>query len=175
MRIFDLCVVAFAHAQARYHRKVHDRLGVYVKEYLDGIKRSPRLVQGANESRARTSTESARPVLPPDLGTGAGVERHWREAWHTYANAVESFQIITPGEFLFSYYILDEADRQHVKPPLELLRSTIDLDLIDPTRMLVNSPRTLGPKRQVYPDRRLLCHRRYPAPIPPRSLLELGS
>jgi hypothetical protein len=97
MRIFDLCVVAFSHAQARYHTKVHERLGAYTKEYLDGIKRSPRLVQGGDESRARKSTEIASPAPPPDLGTGAGVERHWREGWHAYADAVEHFQIIKPG------------------------------------------------------------------------------
>jgi hypothetical protein len=98
MRIFDLCVYAFSQAQARYHSKVHEKLVAYTKEYLDGIKRSPRLVQGGNESRARTSAEIASPAPPADLGTGAGVERHWREGWQNYADAVEQFQIVKPGE-----------------------------------------------------------------------------
>jgi hypothetical protein len=83
MRIFDLCICSFATAQAQYHRTIHEKLGGYVREYLDGIKRSPEIVQHGEEKL--------------DLRTGEGVVGNWKKGWTPFADAVDRFQITKPG------------------------------------------------------------------------------
>lgn len=82
MRIFDLCICSFAHAQAKYHSTVQEKVEGYAKEYLDGIKRSPDPQLGEI-----------------DLRTGKGVEKNWRAGWQPFADVIENFAIIKPGTF----------------------------------------------------------------------------
>jgi hypothetical protein len=83
MRIFDLCICAFANAQARYHATVQEKVEAYIKEYIDGIKRSPEIPQGQDEVQ--------------ELRTGRGVERNWKAGWQPFSAMIDNFQIIKPA------------------------------------------------------------------------------
>jgi len=90
MRIFDLCICSFANAQAKYHSTVQEKVEGYVKEYLDGIKRSPDPQLGEI-----------------DLGTGRGVEKNWRAGWQPFVDVIENFAITKPGASFCSSYLSD--------------------------------------------------------------------
>lgn len=92
MRIFDLAMCAFAQAQASYHYRVRERMGEYVAQYLDGIKRSPAIKQ----SSPRLTTDR-RQEQEIDNRSIAGIVRNWSDAWSPYADAVDRFQCTKPG------------------------------------------------------------------------------
>ena len=98
MRIFDLAMCAFADSQAKYHSKVRDRIGLYIRDHLDGLdggsvtRRSPGV---SLESRGSRS-----PAPPTDLKSIAGIVRNWSDAWAPYGDAVDNFQSTKPGESL---------------------------------------------------------------------------
>lgn len=94
MRIFDLAICAFSAAQAGYHAKVHERMGDYVREHLDGVKRSPKVTQGGPGLAVAGGSSSAGTA---DLGSIAGIVRYWSDAWTPYAEAVDHFQCTKPG------------------------------------------------------------------------------
>jgi hypothetical protein len=89
MRIFDLCICSFANAQAKYHSTVQEKVEEYMKEYLDGIKRSPDPQLGE-----------------VDLRTRKGVERNWRAGWQPFADIIENFAITKPGTSIHLFEML---------------------------------------------------------------------
>jgi hypothetical protein len=122
MRIFDLVVIGFSRAQARYHAAVRDGLTRYMSEQLR--QKATRRLSG-NIATNRNSTATAgggiasilaasgamREVRPADgsvfhvgdeeLQTTNGIVQAWKEAWAPYAHAMDHLESTRPGELAY--------------------------------------------------------------------------
>jgi hypothetical protein len=88
-RILDLALRAFAEAQARYFEGVKTHLGEFTKRWIA----RPRRDTLGNGSEATQGDV--------DMMTGRGIVKAWHDSWQPYAEAMDHFQCIKPGE-LFS-------------------------------------------------------------------------
>ncbi|KAK4689656.1 hypothetical protein P7C73_g456, partial [Tremellales sp. Uapishka_1] len=73
MRIFDLAIVAFARAQAKYHWQIKDRIEEYAKKYVLASRRAS-----------------------VDEEAGKSITQIWFDVWAPYAEAMDHFTITRP-------------------------------------------------------------------------------
>lgn len=83
MRIFDLVIVGFARAQARYHQGVQEGLKRYISDHFNGSS----LLAGTSAAAHGVAGDSA-----------AEVVRAWKEAWSPHADAMDQLESTRPGE-----------------------------------------------------------------------------
>lgn len=99
-RIFDLALVAFAEAQARYFEGCKLRLGEYAQRWIARPRKSPVVnLTSPNPDRPNIQHRDSHDG-EVDLKTGRGIVKAWHDAWLPYAEAMDHFQCTRPGELI---------------------------------------------------------------------------
>ncbi|WWC72819.1 uncharacterized protein I206_106783 [Kwoniella pini CBS 10737] len=79
LRIFDIALVGFARAQAKYHIGIKDRLAAYEEAWMV-LPLSPNVQQS-----------------PINTSTSRGIVKAWHESWAPYAEAMDHFHCTRPA------------------------------------------------------------------------------
>lgn len=87
IRIFDLTILAFSRAQAKYHASVRVRLEGYSKRWIN-LPKSPK-----SPRRNTVDLNDEPEVVLPDTTTPMGIVQAWQSAWTPFSDAMDHFRI----------------------------------------------------------------------------------
>lgn len=99
-RIFDLALVAFAEAQARYFEGCKLRLAEFAQRWVARPRKSPTINLSSprpENTQGGVLGGSRENGIEEGLGAGRGIVKAWYDAWAPYAEAMEHFQCTRPG------------------------------------------------------------------------------
>lgn len=103
IRIFDLTVLAFSRAQAKYHSAVSEKVEGYIKTWIPtatpkiGTPRSPLPASRDTIDLSDEPTEALSMSIDTSPTAAQTIVQTWTSAWTPYGNAMDHFRITRPA------------------------------------------------------------------------------